>query len=93
MEAAAMGLPMVATDVRGCRQVVDHDRTGILVPVRHAAGLADALERLSQDGQLRAAMGAAARQKAVNEFDQRRVIDLTLAAYERNRASVGLCAA
>jgi glycosyltransferase involved in cell wall biosynthesis len=93
MEAAAMGLPVVATDIRGCRQVVDHERTGILVPVRSAGDLADALERLSQDGPLRATMGAAARDKAVKEFDQRRVIDLTLAAYERNRAPVGLCAA
>ena len=32
MEAAAMGLPIVATDIRGCRQVVDHGRTGLLVP-------------------------------------------------------------
>ena len=33
MEAAAMGLPVVATDIRGCRQVVDDGRTGRLVPV------------------------------------------------------------
>ncbi len=38
MEAAAMGLPMVATDIRGCRQVVDHGTTGLLVPRRGRAG-------------------------------------------------------
>lgn len=93
MEAAAMGLPVVATDVRGCRQVVDHDRTGILVPVRRADALAGALERLVADDELRAAMGAAGRQKAEREFDQRRVIDITLAAYQRSPAPVHQCAA
>jgi glycosyltransferase involved in cell wall biosynthesis len=93
MEAAAMGLPVVATDVRGCRQVVDHDRTGLLVPARRADALTDALQRLSLDNELRSAMGAAAREKARREFDQRRVIAITLAAYERSRAPVRLGAA
>ena len=43
MEAAASGLPVVATDIRGCRQVVDDGATGLLVPVRDAGGLRDAL--------------------------------------------------
>jgi glycosyltransferase involved in cell wall biosynthesis len=86
MEAAAMGLPIVATDIRGCRQVVDHERTGLLVPIHNAGALAEALERLSTDGRLRAAMGAAAREKAATDFDQRRVIAITLDAYERNWA-------
>ena len=42
MEAAAMGLPVVATDIRGCRQVVEHGSTGLLVPPRDAAALTDA---------------------------------------------------
>ena len=40
MEAAASGLPVIASDVRGCRQVVDHDVTGLLVPVRDGEALA-----------------------------------------------------
>lgn len=83
MEAAAMGLPVVATDIRGCRQVVDHGVTGLLVPVRDPRALADAIEVLVRDGALRARMGAAARRKAHSEFDQRRCIDITLATYDR----------
>ena len=82
MEAAAMGLPVVATDIRGCRQVVDHERTGLLVPPRDATGLADAIARLAADADLRGAMGRAAREKACREFDDRRVIDITLGVYE-----------
>lgn len=83
MEAAAMGLPIVATDIRGCRQVVDDGVTGLLVPPRRASSLASALERLVSDGQLRERMGRAAALKAGREFDQGRVIDLTLRIYER----------
>ena len=83
MEAAACGLPIVATDIRGCRQVVDHERTGLLVAVRDSAALAAAVERIAADGALRAAMGTAAVLKARAEFDQQRVIDITLDTYAR----------
>lgn len=76
-----MGVPVVATDVRGCRQVVDHGRTGLLVPGGDAPALASAIAQLAQDADLRARMGGAARVKALAEFDQQRVIDLTLAVY------------
>lgn len=83
MEAAAMGLPIVATDIRGCRQVVERDRTGLLVPVRDPAALARALERLATDEVARRRMGAAAREKALREFDDRRCIEITLDVYAR----------
>lgn len=83
MEASAMGLAVVATDVRGCRQVVDHGVTGRLVPVGNARALAEAIGELVADPRLRTAMGQAGREKAVKEFDQQRVIDLTLDTYER----------
>ncbi|MCX7621335.1 MAG: glycosyltransferase family 4 protein, partial [Acidimicrobiales bacterium] len=43
MEASAMGLPVVATDIRGCRQVVDHGHTGLLVPVHDPVAIAEAV--------------------------------------------------
>ncbi len=82
MEAAAMGLPIVATDIRGCRQVVDHDMTGLLVPVRDPDALAVAIEALVADDERRCAMGRAARRKAVAEFDDRRQIAITLDVYQ-----------
>jgi len=87
MEAAAMGLPIVATDIRGCREVVDHGATGELVPVRDAVALADAIAALAGDQPRRARLGAAASAKARRDFDQQRVIDRTLATYERLRAA------
>ena len=83
MEATAMGVPIVATDVRGCRQVVDHGVNGLLVPPRDPAALAEAISRLVQDDALRAAMAAVARERAERLFDQHRCIDVTLDVYAR----------
>jgi len=83
MEAAAMGLPIVATDIRGCRQVVEHGVTGLLVPPRDHVALASAIARLAGDQELRARMSSAARERARHLFDQRRCIETTLSVYER----------
>ncbi len=82
MEASAMGRPVIATDVRGCRQVVDHDVTGLLVPPNDSRALAHAIETLATDPVRRAAMGEAGRAKAQRDFDEQRVIQRTLAVYE-----------
>ena len=83
MEAAAMGLPLVVTDIRGCRQVVDDGVNGRLVPVRDAPALADAIAALGGDADARRRMGAASIEKARREFDQQRVIDITLEVYQQ----------
>ncbi len=83
MEAAASGLPVIATDIRGCRQAVSHGESGLLVPVRDAERLAMAIEGLVIDPALRLRMGAAGRHKAEAEFDDRDVVSKTMVAYER----------
>ncbi|MEM9202857.1 MAG: glycosyltransferase family 4 protein [Actinomycetota bacterium] len=82
MEAAAMGLPVVATDVRGCRQVVADGETGALVPAGDAGRLASALRRLVADPELRLRQGVAARVRAIEHFDHRDVIATTLRTYD-----------
>jgi glycosyltransferase involved in cell wall biosynthesis len=89
MEAAAMGLPVVATDVRGCREVVDDGVTGSLVPVDDPAALAEALRALQDPGRRRA-LGAAARARAQQHFDERRVVEIVLDVYRRVARRKGL---
>lgn len=81
MEASAMGLPVIATNIRGCRQVVDDGVTGLLIEPKNDGQLSFAIRRLVQDRQLREEMGRRAREKALSSFDQRDVIDRTLAVY------------
>ena len=83
LEAAAMGLPIIATDIRGCRQVVEQDVTGLLVRARDPSALASAIGALAVDHGLRTRMGQASRAKAITEFDDRHQVDVTLGAYER----------
>jgi len=82
MEASAMGLPVVATNIRGCRQVVADGVTGSLVPVNDGRSMAMALRDLVESPPLRKAMGAAARLRAEEHFDDRRVVESTLHTYE-----------
>lgn len=82
MEAAASGLAIVATDIRGCRQVVEPGSNGALVPVRDPERLAAAISAL-RNVSARAAAGEASRVKAEREFDEQVVVDRVLDAYER----------
>jgi glycosyltransferase involved in cell wall biosynthesis len=81
LEAAACGLPIVATDAPGCREIVRAGDNGFLVPVRDAQALAQALRILIDDEGIRAKMGRRAREIVLAEFSQERVIADTLAVY------------
>ena len=81
MEAAAAGLPVIATDIRGCRQVVDDGTTGRLVPVGDVAALRSAILALAGSPEDRRALGAAARAKAEREFDERDVVRRVMDGY------------
>ncbi len=81
IEAAACGLPLITTDVPGCREVVTDNIDGLLIPPRDADALADAIARLQDDPQLAQRLGEAARAKALAEFDERIVIRKTLEVY------------
>ena len=89
LEAAACGLPIVATDVPGCREVVEHGRNGLLVPARNARALADAIASLAGDPSRRFAMGTESRRRAETEFAADRIHAETLRVYEQALAAAG----
>src|SRR5262249_9521442 len=68
LEAAACGRAMVASDVPGCREIVRHGETGLLVPPDDPGALADAIATLAESPHLRAQYGRAARAVAVERF-------------------------
>jgi glycosyltransferase involved in cell wall biosynthesis len=81
LEAAACGRPMVSTDVPGCREIVRSHDTGSLVPPGDIAALADALERMVQDGDFRRRCGAGARRRVETGLDAATVGRETVAIY------------
>lgn len=81
LEAAACGLPLVATDVSGCREIVREGETGLLIPVGDPPALARAIGRLAGDAALRCRLGGAARRRVEAEFSESVVVAETLALY------------
>ena len=69
MEAMASGVPVVASDLSGIPELVEHERSGLLVPPRNTRALADALDRLYRDSALRQRLGQAGREKVLREFN------------------------
>lgn len=82
LEAAATGLPLIATDIEGCRLVVREGVNGLLVPPQDADALAQALATLLTDSPLRARMGRASREIAVKEFNELRILEQYLWLYK-----------
>jgi glycosyltransferase involved in cell wall biosynthesis len=82
LEAMAAGLPVVASDVGGVHELVAPDVTGLLVPARDPAALAQALGSLLVDASVRARLGAAARAAVEERFNVDRVRKEHLTLYE-----------
>lgn len=83
MEASAMGKPVVATNIRGCREAVVHERSGLLVPVKDPPALGAAIERLVRDAELRDRLGKGASDLARERFDEQRIFRTVRDTYER----------
>lgn len=81
LEAAACGLPIVTTDMPGCRDVVVDGEDGLLVPPRDVPSLASALEKLIGNRELRERMGADSRKKVLSRFADTYVAEATLEVY------------
>lgn len=72
MEAMSMERPVITTDTAGCRETVDNNVSGYLVPLRNASTLAQAMMSfIHLDPEARASMGRAGREKVLREFDDR----------------------
>lgn len=80
-EAAMCSLPLIATDVPGCRDVIDNEINGILIPVKNSIALADQIQRLAKDPDLRLRLSAAACLKANLLFEEGKILDQNISVY------------
>jgi glycosyltransferase involved in cell wall biosynthesis len=83
LEAAASGCAIVATDIPGCREIVQHGVTGWLVPTRNANALANALRQAIEQPCLREQYGGSARSSIATNFSMERVAEETMAVYDQ----------
>lgn len=90
LEAMAMELPVIASDIRGCRELVLTGETGLLVPPADAGALAEALRRLAGNAEQRQRMGKAGRLRVQQEFDERLVFQRLEQGYQDILEAKGL---
>lgn len=88
LESMASGLPVVATQVGGNAELVDQERSGLLVPAADVEAMAAALVRLATDPAQAAAMGAAGRQEVERRFSLQAMVGAYQALYDRRLAAV-----
>ncbi len=82
IEAAACGRPIITTDMPGCREIVQHEQNGLLVPIKDSRALADAICRLIESPDLRRQMGQEGRKLVEEEFSESVVVAQTLNLYQ-----------
>jgi glycosyltransferase involved in cell wall biosynthesis len=82
IEAGACELPLVATDVPGCREIVQDGYNGLLVPPQNARALAEAIDRLLKDESMRKEMGIHSRKRVEELYSTKIIVDKTMAVYE-----------
>jgi glycosyltransferase involved in cell wall biosynthesis len=83
LEAMSMSLPVVATDIRGCREAVVPGKTGFIVPPQDSEKLAQVLAELLSNPDLRQAYGQAGRQRVETEYDERFVFQRLAEYYQK----------
>ena len=83
LEAAATGLPLIASDIEGCRMVIESDLNGFLIPQADASSLAEALTTLLTNADLRQKMGQASRKVAEERFDQQMILTRYIDLYRK----------
>jgi glycosyltransferase involved in cell wall biosynthesis len=83
MEASAMGVPCVVTDIRGCREAVEQNQNGLRVPLGDVSALAQAMLAILTNPHQAQQMGQVGRQMAEKRFDEQLVFTKVKAEYAR----------
>jgi glycosyltransferase involved in cell wall biosynthesis len=82
VEGAALAKPLIATDVPGCREIIQNEKNGLLIPVKDSEALATAIRVLLNSSELREQMGNNGRTLVENMFDEKIIIKKTLNLYK-----------
>jgi len=83
MQAACFNLPIIASDINGCNELIEHEKNGVLIPPKDVQALSQAMYTLFISDSLRGAIGKQARAIVVKKYDQQLVWDTILKEYRR----------
>jgi glycosyltransferase involved in cell wall biosynthesis len=88
LEAGAMGLPTIATNINGCNEIIEHKKNGILIPPKDVNTLFATMKKVMQDTSLRAQLKENARAMIVSRFEQIVVWEALLTEYKKMESHV-----
>lgn len=89
MQAGAMGLPAIVTDINGCNEIITDGHNGIIIPPKHEEALREAMLRLVQEPALGQQLASQARHSIVSRFEQQTVWELIKEEYDKQLEGVG----
>lgn len=81
LEAQLAGKPLIATNVGGLPEIVQHEQSGLLIPARSSTGIIESVERLYQDRELAGRLAATGRERASQRFTSERLTEEVVAVY------------
>ena len=90
MQAGAMGLPCIVTDINGCNEIIRDGHNGLIIPPKNAEALEAAMIRLLDDRALTQQLASQARQSIVSRFEQQGVWELIKAEYDKQLEKAGM---
>ena len=88
LQAGAMGLPSIVTNINGCNEIIQNHQNGLIIPVKDANALENSMRHLVEDEVLYQSLKQEARQKIVNKYEQQVVWQAILAAYKKETIDV-----
>lgn len=87
LETCATGRPIITTDHPGCREAVNENENGLLVPIKNAQATAESIIKIVGTPETLSKMGQISRKRAENEFDVKLIVEKTLNVYDKARES------
>ncbi|MFT3795410.1 glycosyltransferase family 4 protein [Flavobacterium sp.] len=83
LQAGAMGLPSIVTNINGCNEIIEQEQNGLIIPVKNEQAIFEAMQRLISDKNLYISLRNEARQHIVSHFEQQVVWEAILAEYQK----------
>lgn len=90
MQAGAMGLPCIVTDINGCNEIITHEDNGLIIPPKNCKELEKAMFRILEDKKLTQKMASNARHRIVSRFDQQTIWRLIKEEYDEQLKLAGI---
>lgn len=90
MQAGAMGLPSIVTDINGCNEIIIHEKNGLIIPSKNKSALEEAMIRIMNNKELYDKMVSNARESIVSRYDQKTLWKLIKEEYDKQLMAIGL---